>query len=120
MADDITNPQYILPEDSSRRRSAKVLSGRGVEQPGYRLIENAQEGIADVKVVKQVSQLTGQGPASPRETGRYANMDENVVGVTRRSVSKAVAPNTGSKVVRPPRTALRRMDNSGTGSVGEV
>lgn len=117
MATDITNPQYLLRQDVSAR-TARTLSGRGTFSPGYRLVANRQDGLAGVKVLKMVSPLTGQGPASPSATGRYFMLGSSAIGSpTRIRVQRSVAPNTNSKVVRPPLSAIRRMNTRGQGTV---
>jgi hypothetical protein len=123
MADDITNPQYLL-RPALGSRSARILSGRGTFAPGYTKIGEQpgglQDGIQSVRVLKMVSPLTGQGPASPLATGRYANMNYNVLSPRILRRARAVAPNTGSTVVIRPKTAIRRMDQRGQGVVSYV
>lgn len=123
MADDITNSDYLL-RPALGTRSARVLSGRGTFSPGY-TIRGAQPGalsedIQSVRVLKMVSPLTGQGPADPMATGRYANRNAEVVQARILRKQKAVAPNTGQTVVVRPKTALRRLDSRGAGVVSYV
>jgi hypothetical protein len=123
MADDITGPVYLTRPELGARR-ARVLSGKGVESPGYTIIGTQpgaeSDGLVVPRVLKMVSPLSGQGPADPRATGRYSGMDASVRTVRIIRQSRAVPPNTGSVVVRPPRNALRRMDTRGQGTVGYV
>lgn len=123
MAEDITGPVYLTRPELGARRP-RILTGRGTFAPGY-IIRGEQpgalsEGVVNVRVLKMVSPLTGQGPASPFATGRYYEMNFDVLPVRIVRQQRAVAPNTGSKVVRPPRTALRRLNNSGQGTVGYI
>lgn len=119
MATDLTNPVYLTRQELSlTTRSVRVLSGRGTFAPGYRLIANRNEGLAPITVLKMVSPLTGQGPASPYATGRYYMLgSSNVATPNIIRVLKSVPPNTNSKVVRPPLNAIRRMDTRGQGTV---
>lgn len=124
MANDITNPQYFLREDSTNLRRVRTLSGRGTFSPGYRLVGEGKsvgsESLQSVNIVKVVSPLTGQSSAKPGGGWRYENRNLSTRSVNRRRVSRSVAPNSGSKVVRPPVTAIRRMTGRGQGVVGYV
>jgi hypothetical protein len=126
LANDATNPQYFLREESGIR-SARVLSGRGVVYPGYRLVGQGKsapsEGLQSVNIVKMVSPLTGQGSAAPGGGWRYANRNAQTLNVRRLRVQRSVAPTQfggNTRVVRPPRTAIRRMTGAGQGVVGYV
>jgi len=118
---DITGPTYLVRPSLGPRR-ARILSGRGIEQPGYRIIGTQpgalDEGLVVPRVLKMVSPLTGQGPADPRDTGYFYGMDFTILQPRIVRQRKAVASNTGYTVVRPPRTFVRRMDNRGVGSIG--
>lgn len=122
MATDVTNPQYFLRDSSSARR-ARVLTGRGTVAPGYTLIgagkSRPSESLQSVKIKKVVSPLTGQSSAAAGGGWRYANRGNNVRNVTRVRQSKSVAPGRQgtAKVIRPPKTALRRMSGHGQGTV---
>lgn len=120
---DLTNPVYLTRPELGARR-VRVLSGSGIENPGYTIIGTQagalDEGVRNIRVLKMVSPLTGQGPASPLATGRYYGMNYDVLPVRIMRMAKVVAPNTNSKVVRPPRTAVRRMDTRGQGTVSYV
>lgn len=120
---DITKPTYLVRGSVSSRR-ARVLSGRGILTPGYRIIGTQADAMSDnltgVRVLKMVSPLTGQGPADPRATGYFAGMNLSIQPVRVVRAAKSVAPNTGSVVVRPPRTAVRRLDTKGAGTVSYV
>lgn len=124
MANDLTNPQYFLRENSTQLRRVGTLSGRGTYSPGYRLVGEGSgapsEQLQRVRILKMVSPLTGQGSAAPGGGWRYQNRNLNTLNVNRRRVSRSVAPNTGSRVVRPPVTAIRRMTGRGQGVVGYV
>lgn len=123
MAEDITNPVYLTRQELGAR-SVRTLSGRGTVAPGYTIIGTQDDaytrGIKRVKVLKMVSPLTGQGPADPMATGRHVGMNGEVLTPRIVRQAKTVASNTGSKVIRPPRTALRRMTGSGQGIVSFV
>lgn len=118
-ATDLTAPTYLTRQELGlRARSVRTLSGRGTFTPGYRLIANKDEGLAPVVVLKMVSPLTGQGPASPYATGRYYMLGSNDVATPNIvRVQKSVPPNSNFKVVRPPLNAIRRMDTRGQGTV---
>lgn len=117
---DLTGPIYLTRPELGAR-TVRVLSGRGIDQPGYTIIGTQPDGLSEVltgvRVLKMVSPLTGQGPTDPRATGYFANMDDSVVGVKIARVQKSVAPNTNLTVVRPPKTAIRRLNNAGQGTV---
>lgn len=124
MAEDVTNPQYFLRENSGVR-GARILSGRGTFAPGYTLVGGGKsapsEQLQSVRIVKMVSPLTGQGPATPGGGWRYQNRNANTLNVRRLRVQKAVSSKqfaSNTRVIRPPRTALRRMTGSGQGVVG--
>lgn len=123
MANDLTNPQYFLRDNAGARR-ARTLTGRGTFVPGYTLVGAGKsapsEGLQNVRIVKAVSPLTGQGSAAPGGGWRYANRNASVRNVSRKRVALSVRPNQGSNVVRPTRTALRRMAGSGQGVVSNV
>src|SRR5437879_517420 len=123
MAEDITKPVFLLRQDRGSQR-ARILTGRGTVAPGFTRIGEQSgarsEGIAGVRVLKMVSPLTGQGPADPKATGRYFGMSASILPARVVRQQKTVAPNTGSVVVRPKRTAIRRMTGSGQGVVSYV
>lgn len=114
-------PSSYLTRPTLGIRSARRLSGRGTFAPGYRLRGEGKsapsESYASVDIVKRVSPLDGQGgKANPLFYGRSAN----TLNVRTVRQARSVAPNTGSKVIRPPRTAIRRMTGSGQGVIGYV
>lgn len=117
------NESYLLQTDSDSYRGDRVrrLSGTSIVRPGYRIIGSQagaeSEQVVIPRVLKVVSPLTGQGPADPRDTGRYANYDLGVVQVRRLRVARRVAPNSGFKVIRPKQTPIRRYDTAGNGIV---
>jgi hypothetical protein len=120
---DLTNPDYLLVPTLGPR-FVRTMTGRGTYAPGY-VIPGEQagglaEGLVPVRVVKMVSPLTGQGPADPRATGYFFGMDFSILAPRIYRQAKSVPTNTGLKVVRPPRSAIRRMDNRGQGTVGYV
>ncbi len=123
---DISNPDFLLAESNPYvvRSGIKRLSGRGTVTPGYRVRGEqpgaSAEGVQNVTVLKITSPLSGQGPASPLATGRYANYNLNVVGVNRIRVARSVPPNQNSKVVRPKLTSIRRLDGKGQGTVSYI
>lgn len=118
MADDLMPVDYLTRPALGIRR-ARTFSGRGTFAPGYRLVGEGEgapsEDYARVNIVKMVSPLTGQmGKQNPTFYGRNAQtLSARVVRQAR-----SVAPNVGSNVVRPPRTAIRRLNNAGQGVVG--
>lgn len=121
MAQDLMPVDYFTRPSLGSRR-VRTLSGRGIAVPGYRIpgttSESApSENYSRVNIKKMVSPLTGQmGIPNPTFYGRNAStLSARIV-----RQAKSVAPNTGSVVVRPPRTAIRRMTNAGQGVVGYV
>lgn len=122
MADDITGSDYLV-RPALGIRSAKILSGRGVWYPGYRLRGEGKSAPSEqnmtVNIVKFVNPLGGQGPV---DSGRYYGRSTEVLSVRRLRQQRAVAANQfgSAKVVRPPYTAIRRMTGSGQGVVGYV
>lgn len=122
---DITGPIYLTRPSFGARR-ARILTGRGTFEPGYRLVGTGpgglDEGVRDIRVLKMVSPLTGQGPASPLATGRYYGLNFQVLRPRILRVQKAVSSSSFGvqKVVRPPRNAIRRLDTRGQGTVGYV
>lgn len=126
MASDVTDPQYFLREESGLR-TARVLSGRGTFSPGYTKVGEGKsapsEELQSVRIVKMVSPLTGQGVSAPGAGWRYANRNARTLDVNRMRVRQSVAPGSFSgntRVIRPRRTAVRRMTGSGQGVVGYV
>lgn len=120
---DVTMPEY-LTRPMLGARSARILSGRGTFAPGYTIIGDQPDAMAEtlqpVRVLKMVSPLTGQGPADPRATGFFYGMDYGVLPARILRQRRAVPANQGYTVVVRPRTAIRRMDNRGVGTVGYV
>lgn len=120
MADDVTSPVYLTREELGIRRT-RVLSGRGTFAPGYRLVgEGASapsESNMNVRVVKVVNPLGGQGPI---ENMTFYGRNDRTLAVRTVRQQRAVAANQfgTAKVIRPPRTAIRRMTGSGQGVVG--
>jgi hypothetical protein len=122
MAEDVTNPDYLTRPELGMR-SARILSGRGTEAPGYRLVGSGKsapsEGLQDVTIVKMVNPQGGQGPVSQYRDARQYERNANILSVNRRRVQRAVSPSSfgTAKVIRPPRTTIRRMTGSGQGVV---
>lgn len=121
---DAAQADYLLREES-QTRTARVYSGRGTFAPGYTLVGGGKsapsEELQSVRIVKMVSPLTGQGSAAPGGGWRYANRNARTLNVRRARIATSVAPGqfTGNtRVIRPPRTAIRRMTGSGQGVVG--
>lgn len=100
-----------LVKDTSKLRTAKTASGRGTFAPGYKLIGTgngrARNSVQNVPIRKVVNPLGGQGPAKVGAGGRYANMNQRVINAPIIRVPRAAPANAGSRVVRPPKTAIR-------------
>lgn len=119
---DVTSPTY-LTRATLGPRTARILSGRGVFYPGYRLVGEGKSAPSEdnmtVNIVKMVSPLTGQSPVN---NGRYYGRNFDILPVRILRQQRAVASTQfgTAKVVRPKYTAIRRMTGSGQGVVGYV
>jgi hypothetical protein len=121
MAEDVTSPSFLREESPYQVRSARILSGRGSFSPGYRLRGEGSsapsEDYAQVNIVKVVNPLGGQ---MGRDNPLFTNRNPRTLSVRTVRQQRAVAASQfgTSKVIRPPRTALRRMSGAGQGVVG--
>lgn len=120
MAEDVTSPVYLTRQELGARRT-RVLSGRGEFAPGYRLVGEGSfspsESDLSVNIRKVVNPQGGQGPV---ENWQFYGRNDRTISVKTARVQLSVAPRQfgTANVVRPPRTAIRRMTGSGQGVVG--